>query len=56
MEYIESICKCFEARRGEESVEDRWTELQKEIVDSQRSMYTGSGQSRRGGSQSVHWR
>ena len=28
-----SICKCFEDRRGESSVEDGWKELQKTMVD-----------------------
>ena len=32
-DYMESIGKCFEDRRGEGSVEERWKELQKAVVD-----------------------
>ena len=31
---MEFIGKCFEDRRGEGSIEERWKELQKVIVDS----------------------
>ena len=33
-DYVESIGKCFEDRMGEGSVEERWKELQKAVVDS----------------------
>ena len=48
---VESIGKCFEDMRGEGSVEERWKELQKAVVNSAGEHLHRHGQSRRSGSQ-----
>ena len=50
-DYVESIGKCFEDRRGGGSMEGRWKELQKVVVDSVEEHLH-----RRSRSQRVHWK